>query len=206
MRFYHDLITKKSWQVLQKLKKEFDFVLIGGWAVWLYTKSLKSKDIDIIVGFDQLESFRKKYDLFKNSRLKKYEAKVEEASIDIYVPFYSELGVPAERIEEEVEVLGTFKVPKKEVLLILKQKAYSARKLSIKGRKDFIDMVSLVLMPDFDWGLYYKLIKRYRLIDYIKELEKLIGGTTEIGELNLNRHKFSRLKKGLLEKIEGCRR
>lgn len=40
MPFYHNLITQKSWEVLKKLKAKYDFILIGGWAVFLYTKSL----------------------------------------------------------------------------------------------------------------------------------------------------------------------
>jgi len=35
-----------------------DFVLIGGWAVWLYTSSVKSKDIDIYVNFINFEEYR----------------------------------------------------------------------------------------------------------------------------------------------------
>lgn len=46
MAYYNDLITEKSWQYLQTLRRETNFVLIGGWAVYLYTKSLKSKDFD----------------------------------------------------------------------------------------------------------------------------------------------------------------
>ena len=48
MEYYHDLVTQKSWEELQQLRKIIDFVLIGGWATYLYTKTLKSKDIDII--------------------------------------------------------------------------------------------------------------------------------------------------------------
>ena len=47
--YYQDLITEKSWQILIRLKSKIDFVLIGGWAVYLYTKGLKSKDIDIVI-------------------------------------------------------------------------------------------------------------------------------------------------------------
>ena len=49
MQYYHDIITEKSFEFLQELKKKFNFVLIGGWAVFLYARTLKSKDIDIIV-------------------------------------------------------------------------------------------------------------------------------------------------------------
>jgi len=52
--FWHNLITEKSFHLLQEFKKDFDFVLIGGWAVYLYTDSLKSKDIDIIVDLETL--------------------------------------------------------------------------------------------------------------------------------------------------------
>jgi hypothetical protein len=45
--YYNDLITQKSWQTLQVLRGRLEFVLIGGWAVYLYTKALKSKDIDL---------------------------------------------------------------------------------------------------------------------------------------------------------------
>ena len=48
MPYYHDLITEKSWQILQELKRRHTFILIGGWAVYLYTKQLKSKDVDVI--------------------------------------------------------------------------------------------------------------------------------------------------------------
>jgi len=68
MEYYHDLITEKSFKILQDLKREFDFILIGGWAIFLYTKALKSKDIDIIVDYDELEKFKKEFDIVKNER------------------------------------------------------------------------------------------------------------------------------------------
>lgn len=169
MQLYHDLITKKSWRVLRELKREADFILIGGWAVWLYAKTLKSKDIDLIVDFAQLETLKKKYDISKNNRLKKYETKIDEVSIDIYTPYYSHLGIPVEEIQSQVQLFEGFKVPQKEVLLILKQTAHSGRKLSIKGRKDLVDVFSLILISDFDWRLYCKLVKRYKLMQYIED-------------------------------------
>jgi hypothetical protein len=33
VNYWHTLLTEKSWKVLQKIKKEFDFILIGGWAI-----------------------------------------------------------------------------------------------------------------------------------------------------------------------------
>jgi len=79
--FYHNLITDKSWKMLILLRKSYDFILIGGWAVYLYTKVLKSKDIDIVVGFDELERLKHDFEVSKNVRLKKYEARAEEIEI-----------------------------------------------------------------------------------------------------------------------------
>jgi hypothetical protein len=58
MAYYHDLITDKSWQILQSLAYEYKFILIGGWAVFLWTQSLKSKDIDVVLEFTDLEKIR----------------------------------------------------------------------------------------------------------------------------------------------------
>jgi len=46
--FWNSFLTEKSWEILQKLKKQHKFILIGGWAIYLLTNQQKSKDIDII--------------------------------------------------------------------------------------------------------------------------------------------------------------
>ena len=73
MEYWHNLITEKSWNILQKIRKEFNFVLIGGWATYLYTKSLKSKDIDIIVDFDNLNEIEKNINLIEGFKIVKPE-------------------------------------------------------------------------------------------------------------------------------------
>ena len=52
--FWNELVTQASWERLQELSKEIDFVLIGGWAAYLWTGKHKSKDIDIIVDYETL--------------------------------------------------------------------------------------------------------------------------------------------------------
>jgi hypothetical protein len=54
VEFWHDVLIEKSWAVLLELRKRYEFILLGGWAVYLYTKALKSKDIDIIVDYNTL--------------------------------------------------------------------------------------------------------------------------------------------------------
>ncbi len=199
--FYHDLITEKSFKILRDLKKELDFILIGGWAVFLYAKALKSKDIDIILDYDQLEKIRQKYNLVKNERLKKYEIKIEEIDVDIYVPYFSNLGLPAEEIRKYYESREGFFVPLPEILFILKAYAASRRKGSSKGRKDVIDIFSLILRGKIDWGKYKGFIKKYNLEELNKELKNLISSSGEIPELDLSAHRISRIKKEILKKI-----
>lgn len=195
MAFYHDLITEKSWQLLLDLRKKYQFILIGGWAVFLYTKALKSKDIDLVINYKQLDEFKNDFEVIKNTRLKKYEARKQRVEIDIYLPYYSNPGLPAEDLGKFKISLEGFVVVEKEVLAILKQKAFLERANSSKGRKDLIDLVSLFKLSDFNWLKYKKIIARYRLKNQIKEVVRIIQQTKQIEELNLNVHQFSRLKK-----------
>ena len=198
MEFYHDLITEKSFKILRQLKGKIKFILIGGWAVFLYTKSLKSKDIDIILDYDQLEKIKNEFNVFKNERLKKYEIKIEEIDIDIYVPYFSNLGLPVEEIQKYSQSIEGFLVPIPEVLLILKIYAFKNRKGRTKSRKDLIDIFSLIIGEKINWQSYKNLIKKYNLKNLDQELKNLISSTISIPELNLTEHQMSRLRKRLI--------
>lgn len=200
--FYQKFLTDKSFEILKDLKKHYQFILIGGWAVYFYTSQLKSKDIDMIIDFSELEKIKKDFPLEKNERLKKYQIKIEEIDIDIYLPFYSDLGVPVEKIIDKTIVFNGFKLPEKEILLLTKLKAYFDRKESIKGQKDLIDIFSLFLLKNFNFKYFSDLIKKYSLIKYWQLLERVILQTKEFPELNLNQHNFSKKKKKLLEKVK----
>ena len=67
MPYYHDIITDQSWQELIQLNKLIPFVLIGGWATYLYTKTLKSKDIDIAIDYPALSALKDAYDVHKTT-------------------------------------------------------------------------------------------------------------------------------------------
>jgi len=200
--FYQQFLTDKSFSLLQELKKQFKFVLIGGWAVYFYSKTLKSKDIDMIVDFSQLEKFKKEFTIEKNERLKKYQIKLEGIDIDIYLPFYSDLGLPVGEIIKKTILINGFFLPEKELLLLTKLKAYQDRQESVKGQKDLIDIISLILLDDFDFRYLFFLIKKYRLEKYWQVLEKIVLETKEIIELNLNQHAFSKKRRKLLEQIQ----
>lgn len=199
--FYHDLITEKSFKILQDLKRKFNFILIGGWAIFLYTQALKSKDIDIIVDYDQLEKFKKEFEVFKNERLKKYEAKIEEIDIDVYLPYFSKLGLPIEIIKNYIQSYEGFNVPIPEILLILKIRTYFERKGTTKGGKDFLDIFTLLSNKKIDWQKYKELIEKYNLKEINQKFKELISSAKAIPELNLLNHQISRLKKEILAKL-----
>ena len=163
--FYHNLITEKSFKLLQDLNKKFKFILIGGWAIFLYTKNLKSKDIDI------------------------------------YLPHFFKIGFPVEEIKNYTQKIEGFLLPNPEILLILKIFALKEREDSIKGRKDLIDVFSLLKEDKINWKDYKKIIKKYNLSNinsYLREVVKNTGAIKEIGLLN---HKISKLKKSILLKL-----
>lgn len=198
--YYHHLITEKSWQILKELRIKYDFILIGGWAVFLYTKTLKSKDIDIVIDFKTLGKFKLDFDVVKNERLKKYEIKKEGIDIDIYLEFYSNPGLPAEEIKKYRQKIEGFNLPKPEILLILKQKAYLERQGSIKGEKDKIDIFSLLNYSDFDFFFYQKILKDYQL-NYLDNLKELLKKTVEIKDLGLNSYQVAKLKKKIKKEL-----
>ena len=76
-----------------------------------------------------------------------------------------------------------FSVPAIEDLLVLKYTAYSGRVGTAKGRKDLVDIVSLLQLPQLD-----QLKVPQKVFD-------LAFSQTDLPELNMSVHQFSRLKK-----------
>lgn len=201
MQFYHQIITEKSFFILQKLQRKYQFILIGGWAVFLYTHSLKSKDIDIIVDYDELGALRKDYQIIKNERLKKYEIKLEETDVDIYVPYYSFLGLEFEIVRNSAVKREGFSVPLLEVLFLLKLYVWRERLGTAKGKKDELDVLSLAMLPEFNWRQYLFYSKQHSFNKYHEEFVSLLKGTKDIPELGINEYKTAKLKKGVLAQI-----
>lgn len=195
MAYYRDSVTEKSWELLLQLKKEHDFVLIGGWAVWLYTRQLKSKDIDIVVELSDLEKLRAKWTIEKNERLKKYQFRQGEVEVDVYAPYYSDLGVPVERVTEDKQLVDGFWVPQVELLVALKAVSWRDRRGSAKGKKDWLDIISLLEVENFEaknLGLW----RKYKQVDEaVRQLVEEVKLTTEVKELGVNRHQAAKSKK-----------
>lgn len=200
MEYWHDLITENSLKILQTLKGKLDFILIGGWAIYFLTKQLKSKDIDIVVDFDTLEKVKSQYNINKNDNLKKYEIKIDEIDIDIYVKFYSKLIIPLEELHF-INIKG-LKIVKPEELLILKQGAEEARGYSEKGEKDRIDLLSLLFFYDIDFRQYQQILKKIKREDLFQKLINLIKNFKEYKYFNFTPREFKLKKNKIVKKLK----
>lgn len=204
MEFWNSILTEKSGEILQDLqKKPFQFIVIGGWAAYLWTKQHKSKDIDIILPeFKDLDYLKKEYTLKKNENLKKYEIVFGEIDVDIYVPHYSKLGLPITEIVKHTTKIEGIQVVLPEILLILKQSAEIDRRNSIKGRKDRVDIITLLLFAEINFSKYHGLLASHHLEQYSSELKKIILEFRDLDYIGLNPRQYKLKKKELLEKFK----
>jgi hypothetical protein len=201
MQFYNDIITQKSFAYLQNMKKKYPFILIGGWAVFLYSKSLKSKDIDIIIDYEVLAKIKETDEMFKNERLHKYEISTGHFDIDIYVPHYSKLGIDVAEIQKNTINKDGFMVPVLELLFLMKLFAWHNRRGSAKGQKDELDIFSLAFLPEFDWKKYLKFVKEFNFSEHNEEFVKLLKSMRSVKELDVNEQKMAKLRKKILQEI-----
>jgi hypothetical protein len=165
---WRDEAVERSWRVLAELRSFADFVLIGGWGVYLWTGKLKSRDIDVYIGqknFYKLQSelTQKGYTLKRNVRLMKFEALISDVEVDIYTPFVSRLVIPCLDVFDRklYSVIEGFKVAIPEVLLLLKAQAAQDRWHSEKGLKDRVDIISLLKFADVKRDVLEQVLREY---------------------------------------------
>jgi len=203
MAYYHDLITQKSWEELKKLSKTTNFILIGDWAVYLYAKTLKSKDIDILIEYSEIAKLKKGYDFTKNDRLKKYEARRGEIQIDVYLPHYSKLGIPVEDLMNQKTSIEGFDILKKEYLIALKLFTLKERGRTVKGQKDFLDLFSLFASGEIDKKSLKNIIHKYTLDNCLVFFQEMMNERTDLHEIDLNKHSYKKLKEKIVKQT-GC--
>ncbi|MHB1830427.1 MAG: DUF6036 family nucleotidyltransferase [Candidatus Micrarchaeaceae archaeon] len=197
MEFWNSEITEGSWEKLIELNAEIDMVVIGGWAVYLYTLLSKSKDIDIIIDYSTLRRLSLKYSPVKNDRLNKYEIKLENFDMDIYLPKYSKLALPAEDILSKYSMQKSgFRLPTPEALFCLKFAAFQSRKASIKGQKDAIDLLGILFYSGIDLKKLQNMANAYKLHEIGSMTLSLLRtfDADSFKYLNLNSKSFSVLK------------
>ena len=165
---WRDEVVERSWRVLGELRGFADFVLIGGWGVYLWTRKLKSRDVDVYIdqkNFYKLQSelTLRGYVLKRNVRLMKFEALISDVEVDIYTPFMSKLVVPClDMFDRKLySVIEGFKVAIPEVLLLLKAQAARDRWHAEKGLKDRVDIISLLKFADVKQYVLEQMLKDY---------------------------------------------
>ena len=201
MEFWNDQAIDESWNALVELAKRYRFVLIGGWACYLYTGTIKSQGKDIIVDFETLNLIKMEFSVNKNAILRKYEIIFDNVSVDIYVPYYSEFVIPFECIKENTVKRQGMTIPKPEIILILKQQAELERKNSVKGQKDRVDILNILIKGNADMKTYFLLVRKYGLEAYMRRLETIIRTSiTEFEYLAItNPREIKLIKKKLIE-------
>jgi len=117
------------------------------------------------------------------------------------LPYFSQLGLKIEEIQNYCQSREGFKVPIPEILLILKIYTYEKRKGTNKGRKDLIDIFSLLKEGEINWTKYKELIEKYNFKNLNEEFKDLVSSQGAIPELNLFNHQIAKLKKEILGKI-----
>jgi hypothetical protein len=202
MEFWNSALTEKSWNALLKIQGKFDFIVIGGWAAYLWTGLHKSKDIDIAIKDLKVLAFLKEnFNLLKNDSLKKYEIKFDEIDLGIYAPHFSKLAIPVEDLKKYTAKVQNFEVVKPEALLLLKQCAEEEREKSVKGGKDRIDIVTLLFYSEVDFGEYFRLLKQYKLEHYYLRLRNILQNFREINYIDMNPREFKLKKNEIIGKL-----
>lgn len=201
--FWSEDVTSASLRRLLELSKKYEFILIGGWSAYLWTRTHKSKDIDVVVDYGGLEALKADFSLIKNERLTKYEIKQESFDIDVYVNHYSRLALPVEILEKHTAKVEDITTVIPEILVILKQGAEIDRRASIKGKKDQIDLLTLLIYSPFDLKKYLNFLKEFKMEIYKEELVRVVKNFDEkdLSYLGLNHQEFIRWKKEFLGKI-----
>jgi hypothetical protein len=174
-----DEVVERSWRVLGELKGFADFVLIGGWAVYLWTRKLKSRDIDVYIdqeNFYKLQSdlTLRGYALKRNVRLMKFEALISDVEVDIYTPFMSKLVIPCSDVFDRklYSMIEGFKVAVPEVLLLLKAQAAKDRWHAEKGLKDRVDIISLLKFADVKRDVLDQVLRKYDTQHNLRDVVK----------------------------------
>jgi hypothetical protein len=152
-----------SREVLYRITKEADFVLVGGWAVHAYTGLQRSLDIDIAVDYGSVEYFRA-YGMQKYGSMNVNYVIIDGITVDLFIPEFTDkdLPFPVSIILSNYVKIDNIKVVKKELLLLLKLWGYFSND-ETKLNKDVIDVVSLLFYSNINLDEVKQYIKKYKL-------------------------------------------
>lgn len=155
--------TNASLRLLRSMPKELDFVLIGGWAVYMYIGAQKSQDIDIVIGYDHINYFRQ-FGINEYRGGKVRYSNVNGVIVDLFIEDYidTDMPFPSAIIGDNYVKIENIKVVDKNLLLLLKLWGYFSAD-EIKHRKDIIDVVSLLFYGGIDLRNVKEYADRFRI-------------------------------------------
>lgn len=144
-------VMLRSLELLNRLRTiAIPFVVIGGWAVYLFTHYHMSRDLDLVMEQRDLWKLRSfvisQGGTQKAPGLSKYGYKLGQVDMDIYTEEKGDIiPSPGEILSGKrfVEV-DRYRVVEPEILLLLKVGAAMDRGGGLKGLKDRCDVVSLL--------------------------------------------------------------
>lgn len=204
-QFWNPENTRKSYDELLRLAKDVDLVLIGGWAVYLYTNAQRSADVDIAIGYDAIGYFRQ-FGIDEYEGIKVKYSDVRGTTVDLFIDEYSDadLPFPVSEIRTNYITINGIKVVRREMLLLLKLWGYF-RIDETKHRKDVIDVVSLLFYAHPEIGKAKEYVSKYK-IEARKSsdamLEYLDKGETMWEYITESKGEYARLKDKVKREIK----
>ena len=204
--FWNKEKTKGGFELLHRLAKEVDFVLIGGWAVYYYVRQQESLDIDIAIRYDKVDYFER-FGISQYENIKVKYSVVDGIYVDMFLTEFSdkELPIPVSKILKSYTKIDGIKVVEREMLLLLKLWGYF-RDDEVKVRKDVIDVISLLFYGGIDLDKFRSLVDAYKIerrrgMDVL--LEYLDKGETLLEYIGIDKNEYSMKRKEYKDRIEG---
>jgi hypothetical protein len=200
-QFWNREATNKSLKLLGSLTNHVDFVLIGGWAVYMYVGAQKSQDIDIVVDYDSLNYFRQ-FGISEYPHSKIKYSVVDGVVVDLFVEEFidPDMPFPSKMVLDNYVRMQSIKVVDRNILILLKLWGYFSAD-EIKHRKDIIDVVSLLFYGGIDLKKVRRYVERYK-IDKRKSSDAML----EYLDIGITLAEFIVEKKGDYAKLrERCR-
>lgn len=204
-------IYDKSLEILKQIidaqeEHNFKFVLIGGWATWVYNPYMKSRDIDLVVhkadywkikNFLLSLGFSESYGghLGKKGFAMLYEG--DKIEIDVYdetVAGFDVMKVIKNAKEKVIEdkIVGVASITD---LTTMKLKSAIDRMGSAKGEKDISDLLAILdkHFKDIKWDIIMETIDKKEVANVMRILFSDIKQTQKFYRLNFK--KFQEMKK-----------
>jgi uncharacterized protein YerC len=184
----------RSLEVLDRLRTiDIPFVVIGGWAVYLFTHYHMSRDLDLIMEQKDLWKLRSfvisQGGTEKAPGLSKYGYKLGQVDMDVYteekgdiIPSPGEILSSRRFIEVE-----RYRVVEPEILLLLKVRAATDRAAGLKGLKDRCDVISLLNSGRIDLDKFAAESRRHAQADAVNRVLRIVEMANEEYEYVLGR-------------------